>query len=111
MARVKQARNSADKSLDDFDTLEDTMTTLRDASQSAEGQLQALQAGNAISLAVMDQLARMRLLMRNQIEMQENYLRIQQGTNDLRQKARENFYKYDGEKAVGNGAARPRYAM
>ena len=111
MNRVKKALGSADQSVDDFATFDNSIDKLRLASQTADGQLKAIQAGNAISLAIMDQLLRLRVLMRNQLEVQENYLRITQGTNDLRHQARENFYKYDVKRAGDDGGVRPRYSI
>jgi type IV secretion system protein TrbJ len=93
--RVKQALDAADASLADVRTIDQTLETLRRASQTAVGQMQAIQAGNAISLQLAEQLTRMRILMNQQLEVQEAHLRLVQDQEGLRARARAGFYSLD----------------
>ena len=69
------------------------MQRLQSMAASAEGRMQAMQVANMMAAQNVDQIQKLRQLMMMQLQMQANYLAIQQDKEATRQVAREKFYK------------------
>ncbi len=67
---------------DDLQSERDLMIALSDASSSADGQLQALQAGNQIGVAVVSQMQKLRQLQLAQLQAQNTAALAEQGKRD-----------------------------
>lgn len=69
---------------DDFDTEKELMTELRSKSMSAQGQLEATQAGSQIGLAMVGQFQKLRQLQMAQMQSQNAFMSAQTSTNDAK---------------------------
>ncbi len=69
---------------DDFATEGGLMAELANKSQTAQGQLQALQAGNAVGLQMVGQLQKLRQLQMAQMQSQNSFVAGQQSENDAK---------------------------
>lgn len=67
---------------DDLQSERDLMIALSDASTSADGQLQALQAGNQIGVAMVSQMQKLRQLQMAQLQAQNTTALAEQGRKD-----------------------------
>jgi len=76
-----------------FDTEEGTMSALRSMSQSADGQMKALQVGHQIAAQQVAQMQKLRGLVSQQMTMMGTWLQAEQTDKDLAQARRENFFK------------------
>lgn len=66
---------------------------LQSMASSAEGRMQAIQVGNMMAAQNVDQVMKLRQLMMMQLQMQANYLALQQDQAAARQASREKLYK------------------
>ena len=82
---VKNALRAAGIQSESFATEEERLETLKQKSQSAEGRLQALQAGNLIAVEQVTSLQRLRQLMMTNLQLQGNYIASQQDKEDITQ--------------------------
>lgn len=89
----RSALDSAHLQYQDFATEQGTTKALEQASQSATGRLQAIQAGNEIAGQMVDQMQKLRMLTMNQIDMQGQYMAKQQSEEDLDRGQKEQFYQ------------------
>jgi len=64
--------------MQDFDTEEDTINTLQGMTNSAAGQMEAIQAGNMISVQLTRQLQKLRQLLMTSVQMHADYLAAKQ---------------------------------
>ena len=76
-----------------FDDEEDAMSSLRSMSQSADGQMKALQIGHQIAAQQVQQMQKLRGLVSQQMVMMGTWLQSQQTDKDLAQKRREGFFQ------------------
>ena len=76
-----------------FGTEEGTMSALRSMSQSADGQMKALQVGHQIAAQQVAQMQKLRGLVSQQMTMMGTWLQAEQTDKDLAQARRENFFK------------------
>lgn len=76
-----------------FDSEEDTMRELRSFSQSADGQMKALQIGHLIAAQQITQMQKLRGLVSQQMVMTATWLQSEQTSRDLAQSRREQFFK------------------
>lgn len=67
---------------DDFDSEQELVMELSDRSQTAEGQLQALQAGNQVGIAMVGQMQKLRQLQMAQAQAQNSKELAEQGRKD-----------------------------
>lgn len=77
---------------DDFATEQQMMAQLQSRSATAAGQLQALQAGNQIGVAMVGQMQRLRQLQMAQMQAQNAYLAGQQSEQDASKQAFDKVY-------------------
>ncbi|MDI7864969.1 P-type conjugative transfer protein TrbJ [Rhizobiaceae bacterium n13] len=84
---------AASMTADQFDSEEDTMEALRGMSESADGQMKALQVGHQIAAQQVAQMQKLRGLVSQQMTMMGSWLQSQQTDKDLAQKRREEFFK------------------
>lgn len=98
---VRTAMQSADMNTSTFESENSQLDRMVSRSQSAEGRMQAIQAGNEINAQNVQQLQKLRDLMATQINMQGNYMAQQQNRVDLddalRQQRRSGTIQQTGE--------------
>lgn len=83
---------AANLTADQFNTEEDTMKELRSMSESADGQMKALQVGHQIATQQVAQMQKLRGLVSQQMTMMGTWLQSEQTDKDLAQKRREEFF-------------------
>ncbi len=84
---------AASLTADQFDTEEDTMGELRVMSQSADGQMKALQIGHQIATQQVSQMQKLRGLVSQQMTMMGTWLQSEQTDKDLAQARRQRFFE------------------
>ncbi|WP_409528153.1 P-type conjugative transfer protein TrbJ [Rhizobium sp.] len=84
---------AASLTADQFDTEEGTMSSLRSMSESANGQMKALQVGHQIAAQQVSQMQKLRGLVSQQMTMMGTWLQTEQTDKDLAQARREEFFK------------------
>jgi P-type conjugative transfer protein TrbJ len=84
---------AASLTVDQFDTEEGTMSSLRSMSESADGQVKALQVGHQIAAQQVSQMQKLRGLVSQQMTMMGTWLQTEQTDKDLAQARREEFFK------------------
>ena len=84
---------AASLTADQFDTEEGTMSSLRSMSESADGQMKALQVGHQIAAQQVSQMQKLRGLVSQQMTMMGTWLQTEQTDKDLAQTRREEFFK------------------
>ncbi|YCI06415.1 P-type conjugative transfer protein TrbJ (plasmid) [Ensifer sp. D2-11] len=77
---------------DQFDSEESTMTALRSMSETADGQMKALQVGHQIAAQQVAQMQKLRGLVSQQMTMMGTWLQTEQTDEDLAQARREKFF-------------------
>ncbi|NKM00948.1 P-type conjugative transfer protein TrbJ [Rhizobium leguminosarum] len=75
-----------------FDSEEDTMSSLRSMSETADGQMKALQVGHEIAAQQVAQMQKLRGLVSQQMTMMGTWLQTEQTDKDLAQARREKFF-------------------
>lgn len=86
---------AANLTADQFDSEEGTMTSLRGMSESADGQMKALQVGHQIAAQQVSQMQKLRGLVSQQMTMMGTWLQTEQTDKDLAQARREKFFNAD----------------
>ena len=82
------------------------MQQLQEMAASAQGRMQALQAANMIAAQNVDQIQKLRQLMMLQVQMQANYLAIQQDKEAARKAASEQLETWGNSRfSIQNGKA------
>jgi P-type conjugative transfer protein TrbJ len=79
------------------------MQRLQSMASSAEGRMQAIQVGNMMAAQNVDQVMKLRQLMMMQLQMQANYMAVQQDQDAARQASREKLYKTWKDTPNNNG--------
>lgn len=92
-----------------FSTEEATMESLRSMSESADGQMKALQIGHQIASQQVAQFQKLRGLVSQQTTMMGTWLQSRQADKDLAQARRENFFKSPLPEIRGGQEMRPRW--
>jgi len=85
--------SAAGLTADQFDSEESTMNQLRSMSESADGQMKALQVGHEIAAQQVAQMQKLRGLVSQQMTMMGTWLQTEQTDKDLAQARREQFFK------------------
>ncbi|TCU08663.1 P-type conjugative transfer protein TrbJ [Rhizobium sullae] len=83
---------AASLTADQLDSEEDTMFSLRSMSETADGQMKALQVGHEIAAQQVAQMQKLRGLVSQQITMMGTWLQTEQTDKDLAQARREKFF-------------------
>lgn len=86
---------AASLTADQVDTEEGTMSSLRSMSESADGQMKALQVGHQIAAQQVSQMQKLRGLVSQQMTMMGTWLQTEQTDKDLAQARREKFFNAD----------------
>ncbi|MCW0021377.1 P-type conjugative transfer protein TrbJ [Rhizobium sp. BT-226] len=89
---IAGALRAASLTADQFDSEESTMGSLRSMSQSADGQMKALQVGHQIAAQQVAQTQKLRGLISQQMTMMGTWLQSEQTDKDLAQARREKFF-------------------
>lgn len=84
---------AASLTAEQFDSEEDTMSELRSMSQSADGQMKALQVGHQIAAQQVAQMQKLRGIVSQQATLMGTWLQSEQTDKDLAQARREEFFK------------------
>lgn len=104
-ATLKAANLTADQ----FSSEETTMTALRSMSETANGQMKALQIGHQIAAQQVAQTQKLRGLVSQQMTMMGTWYQSQQTDKDLAQARREEFFKATAPSANGPGTMEPQW--
>ena len=91
---IKGAFEASKMQADQFATEEGILVGLRSQSQSAQGQMQALQVGAQIAEQQVQQLQKLRQLMMVQMQAQNSYLAAQEQKDAASRMALDDFFKF-----------------
>lgn len=94
---------------DQFSSEESTMSQLRSQSQSADGQVKALQVGHSIATQQVAQMQKLRGLVSQQMAMMATWYQSEQAEKDLSQARRQEFFKSAAPSMSGGQDMRPRW--
>ncbi|NEH73624.1 P-type conjugative transfer protein TrbJ [Rhizobium leguminosarum] len=89
---IASSLKAASLTADQFDSEEDTMSSLRSMSETADGQMKALQVGHEIAAQQVAQMQKLRGLVSQQMTMMGTWLQTEQTDKDLAQARREKFF-------------------
>jgi P-type conjugative transfer protein TrbJ len=89
---IGSSLKAANLTAEQFDSEEDTMSSLRSMSESADGQMKALQVGHEIAAQQVAQMQKLRGLVSQQMTMMGTWLQSEQTNKDLAQARREKFF-------------------
>ena len=92
-----------------FNSEESTMQQLRGLSQSADGQMKALQVGHQIAAQQVAQMQKLRGLFAQQTSMMGTWFQSQQAQADLGQARRESFFTSSSPSTSGGQSMEPRW--
>jgi type IV secretion system protein TrbJ len=92
---IASTLKAASMTADQFDSEEGTMSSLRGMSESADGQMKALQVGHQIAAQHVSQMQKLRGLVSQQMAMMGTWLQTEQTDKDLAQARREKFFNAD----------------
>ncbi|AYD05305.1 P-type conjugative transfer protein TrbJ [Neorhizobium sp. NCHU2750] len=89
---IASTLKAASLTADQFDSEESTMSALRSMSESADGQMRALQVGHQIASQQVAQMQKLRGLVSQQMTLMGTWLQTEQSDRDLAQARREKFF-------------------
>lgn len=89
---IRAALMAAGLQMDNFANESATAETLRTMNQSATGQMQAIQIGNAVSSEMLDEMRKLRQINAAQMQAQNAYLLGQQQKNDSEEAQAKQFW-------------------
>ncbi|WP_064710120.1 P-type conjugative transfer protein TrbJ [Rhizobium bangladeshense] len=89
---IASTLKAASLTADQFDIEETTMSSLRSMSETADGQMKALQVGHEIAAQQVAQIQKLRGLVSQQMTMMGTWLQTEQTDKDLAQARREKFF-------------------
>lgn len=92
-----------------FSSEESTMSSLRSMSESADGQMKALQVGHEIAAQQVAQMQKLRGLVSQQTTMMGTWLQSEQADKDLAQARREKFFNATAPSVRGGQTMEPRW--
>ena len=85
------------------------MSQLRSMSESADGQMKALQVGHEIAAQEVAQMQKLRGLVSQQMTMMATWYQSEQSDKDLAEARREQFFKSTAPPMTGGQQMRPRW--
>ncbi|TIR47755.1 MAG: P-type conjugative transfer protein TrbJ [Mesorhizobium sp.] len=100
---------AAGLSAEQFSSEESTMDSLRSMSESADGQMKALQVGHEIAAQQVAQMQKLRGLIAQQTTMMGTWLQSEQADKDLAQARREKFFNATAPSVRGGQTLEPRW--
>ncbi|GLS34918.1 conjugal transfer protein TrbJ [Mesorhizobium tianshanense] len=92
-----------------FSSEESTMSELRSMSESADGQMKALQVGHEIAAQQVAQMQKLRGLVAQQMTMMGTWYQSEQADKDLAQARREDFFNSTAPSTTGGQTMEPRW--
>lgn len=106
---IAASLKAAGLTADQFSSEETTMEQLRSASESADGQMKALQIGHEIATQQVAQAQKLRGLVSQQVTMLGTWLQSEQASKDLAQTRREKFFNSTAPSTSGGQTMEPRW--
>ncbi|MBB6469487.1 P-type conjugative transfer protein TrbJ [Aminobacter lissarensis] len=106
---IAGALKAAGLTSDQFSSEESTMSQLRAMSESADGQMKALQVGHEIAAEQVAQAQKLRALVAQQTTMMGTWYQSEQADKDLAQLRRERFFNAGLPNARGGQTLEPRW--
>ncbi|MCB1470448.1 MAG: P-type conjugative transfer protein TrbJ, partial [Rhizobiaceae bacterium] len=106
---IAASLRAAGLTADQFSSEESTMAQLRAASESADGQMKALQIGHEIATQQVAQAQKLRGLVSQQVTMLGTWLQSEQAAKDLAQSRREEFFNSTAPSTSGGQTMEPRW--
>ncbi|MBU2325880.1 MAG: P-type conjugative transfer protein TrbJ [Alphaproteobacteria bacterium] len=106
---IAASLKAAGLTADQFSSEESTMAQLRSASESADGQMKALQIGHEIATQQVAQAQKLRGLVSQQVTMLGTWLQSEQAAKDLAQTRREEFFNSRAPSTSGGQTMEPRW--
>jgi P-type conjugative transfer protein TrbJ len=106
---IASTLKAASLTADQFDSEEDTMGSLRNMSETADGQMKALQVGHEIAAQQVGQMQKLRGLVSQQMTMMGTWLQSEQTDKDLAQARREKFFNADTSAVPDGQKMEPRW--
>ncbi len=100
---------AANLTADQFSSEENTMSQLRSMSETADGQMKALQVGHEIAAQQVAQMQKLRGLVSQQMTMMGTWLQSEQAQKDLAQARREQFFSGTERDIRGGQTMEPRW--
>jgi len=100
---------AANLTAEHFSSEESTMSSLRSMSESADGQMKALQVGHEIAAQEVAQIQKLRGLVSQQMTMMATWYQSEQAEKDLAQARREKFFKSTAPSMSGGQEMKPRW--
>lgn len=100
---------AANLTADQFSSEESTMSSLRSMSESADGQMKALQVGHQIAAQQVAQMQKLRGLVSQQMTMMGTWYQSEQAQKDLAQARREQFFSGTERDIRGGQTMEPRW--
>ncbi|OBY06426.1 P-type conjugative transfer protein TrbJ [Rhizobium leguminosarum bv. trifolii] len=106
---IASSLKAASLTADQFDSEEDTMSSLRSMSETADGQVKALQVGHEIAAQQVAQMQKLRGLASQQMTMMGTWLQTEQTDRDLAQARREKFFNAEVKSVPDGQKMEPRW--
>ncbi|MGR9209430.1 P-type conjugative transfer protein TrbJ (plasmid) [Rhizobium leguminosarum] len=106
---IASSLKAASLTADQFDSEEDTMSSLRSMSETADGQMKALQVGHEIAAQQVEQMQKLRGLVSQQMTMMGTWLQTEQTDKDLAQARREKFFNAEVKSVPEGQKMEPRW--
>ncbi|MBX4963370.1 P-type conjugative transfer protein TrbJ [Rhizobium binae] len=106
---ITSSLKAASLTADQFDSEEDTMSSLRSMSETADGQTKALQVGHEIAAQQVAQMQKLRGLVSQQMTMMGTWLQTEQTDKDLAQARREKFFNAEVKSVPEGQKMEPRW--
>ncbi|KJF70689.1 P-type conjugative transfer protein TrbJ [Agrobacterium rhizogenes] len=100
---------AANLTAEQFSSEESTMSSLRSMSESADGQMKALQVGHQIATQQVAQMQKLRGLVSQQTTMMGTWFQSEQARQDLAQARREKFFNAPTNDIRGGQTMEPRW--
>lgn len=100
---------AANLTAEQFSSEESTMSSLRSMSESADGQMKALQVGHEIAAQQVAQMQKLRGLVSQQMTMMGTWYQSERAQKDLAQARREQFFSGTERDIRGGQAMEPRW--
>ncbi len=100
---------AANLTTDQFSSEEGTMSSLRSMSETADGQMKALQVGHQIAAQQVAQMQKLRGLVSQQMTMMGTWFQSEQAQKDLAQARREQFFSGTERDIRGGQTMEPRW--
>ncbi|NTF91599.1 P-type conjugative transfer protein TrbJ [Agrobacterium rhizogenes] len=106
---IASSLKAASLTADQFDSEEDTMSSLRSMSETSDGQMKALQVGHEIAAQQVAQMQKLRGLVSQQMTMMGTWLQTEQTDKDLAQARREKFFNAEVKSVPEGQKMEPRW--